>query len=165
MKWRRILLTFLLITVLSPGAVWLYFGSLKPWWVAKTTRDFLLSSDKLVLISMQPKLTSLEPPNAIKTAKILGQIEITDEHEKVALIDGVLNHFAPIRNEAGCHHPRHAIRALKSNQNMELTICFSCHNVRFFRNGQVFYKHAMRGDAKDFYNQTLRKHHVPVAKE
>lgn len=161
---RRIFIWGLLLLLLPAGWV-LYHVKVLPWWMAKTTRDFLRSGEQFMLISIQPVHLQKLNPDPFHDFKVLGQVTITDAGERDALIEGVFSNFAPPGHDAGCHYPRHALRAVKGNRTMELTICFSCNNVHFRENGRRFWHQALRPTAKDFYNQTLRKHNLSVATE
>lgn len=165
MKVQRAIFILVLIAVFLPGISWFYVVKFRPWHVAKMTRDFLRSSDQFILLSVQPKLSSYERNDEFRTARVLGQVTITDAKERDALIDSLLNDFAPPAHDAGCHYPRHAIRAIKGQHTMELTICFSCNNINFRNNGQRFWHQAMHSRAKGFYDQILRKYHVPLAQK
>ncbi len=164
MKRKRILLGCLLLLVATGAFAW----------KRGETKRFLKNSDAFVLYSLEPDFESAIRKNPIwfHNAAVLGQVTISDPHEKTELTNALFGSFENIFSNGGrhisvsCHMPRHGIHAVSGERKMDLTICFECHNVEFFVDGESFIQSLVINpdDVKNLYNQTLHKHHLPLAK-
>ncbi|HJZ53912.1 MAG TPA: hypothetical protein VKE74_03090 [Gemmataceae bacterium] len=67
---------------------------------------------------------------------VLGKVEVTDpgQRQKVySAIRGAVRNPPP---GSKCFIPRHAIRAVKGDETVDMVICFQCHNYEHHRGGK-----------------------------
>jgi hypothetical protein len=75
------------------------------------------------------------PPDITSDTKFhgydfLGKTEIEDVLERKALIDALYQSIAESTGPALCFGPRHAVRAVKGDEIVDLVICFECQQIR-----------------------------------
>jgi hypothetical protein len=96
---------------------------------------------------------------------VLGKVEITDPEQRRAVISAVKD---AVRNNtekpSTCFIPRHAIRAAKSGETVDLVICFQCRNYEGYRNGQRDGGTVgISSSAQELLNKTLTDVGVPLS--
>ncbi len=141
------------------------------WSRTASQHNFFENSDQFILYSTSPwkglsKEMGQNNPNAEQfyRREVLGKIVITDSTEKATLINALFNSLGR-GTEAECHNPRHGIRAVRGDRTVDATVCFDCGNTQFYSNGVKILHTSMSREAQELFNQTLRKHHLPLAKE
>lgn len=66
---------------------------------------------------------------------ILGELEILDASVQAELITALNDDLGRCGDSPKCYRPRHAIRLLTNDREIELVICYECSNAYLYENG------------------------------
>jgi hypothetical protein len=95
----------------------------------------LEQAETMQLFSLQPESSA---ESDMRGWKVLGQLPITDPAVRTHLVSSLRaameDQFAGRRP---CFRPRHAIRATKQDQTIDVLICFECGRVQVFRGSKM----------------------------
>jgi hypothetical protein len=114
--------------------------------VADEVKNVLNNSDRFMLFSIQGVegaqfFVDAIPPDVTSDTKfhgydILGKTDIEDPVEQKSLVEALYQSIAESTGPALCFSPRHAIRAVKGDDIVDLVICFECFQIRVFTESQ-----------------------------
>ena len=126
------------------------------------------SADEVILYSLDPKRADLIDHSPEHLAKLfngyltLGQALIDDASERRALVDSLYRGLADSpRIVELCFDPHHGLRIRKGSQNLDVVICFQCHQIQL--NGNSAFIPISRSPQGEF-DSALRNAHLPVSK-
>jgi hypothetical protein len=94
---------------------------------------------------------------------ILGKVEITDRDQRRAVAAAVIEGTKYKGSVAACFYPRHAIRAVKAGQVIQVVICFECLRYQSYRGDQKAGSGGISGDAQPLLDKLLTDAGVPLA--
>jgi hypothetical protein len=147
------------------GAVAIVILGLRFAFMLHSQRNVLEKSEQFTLYSLYPYPGNRDPGRSLRNFRIIGSTEIKDASLKAQLVSALYRGIAKNDgSEAGCHNPRHGIRAVKGSRIVEVTICFECHNVYFWENGKPNHQLISTSPEK-LFNKVLIDAGVPLSKE
>jgi hypothetical protein len=178
----RIILLLLLFTALvSTAVVWFVFGPSAIIINSGLTyqKPILDNSQQFILYSLDPSAghTLIDPddPNAIRQAElvkrkekfhglvVLGKTTITNPKVKAELISALYSGIKKDVSFAFCFSPRHGIRVVNGNQELDLVICFECGKIDAYTNlssRQVY----VSSLPQVVFDKTLKDAKIPLGK-
>jgi len=93
---------------------------------------------------------------------VLGQARIDDARERRALVDSLCQGLADSPREVElCFDPHHGLRIRKGSQNLDVVICFQCHQIQL--NGSSPFIPISRSP-QGVFDSAVQKAHLPVSK-
>jgi len=102
-----------------------------------TTESILRNADSFELYSLNPARMETTLPNDFHGWHVLGQVTIEDRAIQKSLLNSLDSGIrATDLKPASCFNPRHAIRATKGNDRVDLLVCFECSQIYMFLNGK-----------------------------
>lgn len=126
------------------------------------------SADEVILYSLDPERADLIDHSPEHLAKlfngylILGQALIDDASERRALVDSLCHGLADSpRMVELCFDPRHGLRIRTSSQNLDVVICFQCHQIQLKGNSEFI---LISCSPQGVFDSALQKAHLPVSK-
>jgi len=93
--------------------------------------DTIRSADSIEVLSLHPH----ERPSAGDTFygfPVLGRTQVADNYTKAKLIADLVEGLLERVSAANCFFPRHAVRATRPGQAVEMVICFECNQARVY---------------------------------
>lgn len=123
-------------------------------------------SDRLILYSIKPEggTTPGLKQQLFHGYPIVGQTEIKDKKISAALVAHFYDGLADKQPEAGCFMPRHAIKAIKGQRQVDLVICFGCGGVDIYSGKQSGHM-TVNDRPLSFFNAVLNDANVPLNAE
>jgi len=126
------------------------------------------SADDVILYSLDPERADLLDHSPGHLARlfngylILGQALIDDASDRRALVDSLCQGLADSPREVElCFDPHHGLRIRKGSQNLDVVICFQCHQIQL--NGSSPFIPISRSP-QGVFDSAVQKAHLPVSK-
>jgi len=126
------------------------------------------SADDVTLYSLDPERADLIDHSPEHLAKlfsgylILGQALIDDASERRALVDSLCLGLANSpRMVELCFDPHHGLRIRKGSQNLNVVICFQCHQIQLNGNSEFI---PISRSPQGVFDSALQKAHLPISK-
>jgi hypothetical protein len=135
------------------------------WFFYPPPRKFFLTSDELILYSIDPEHTDNPQVEKFHKNPVLGKATISDPAEKACIVNTLFDSFYDTDLRAACFFPHHGLRAIRRGKVMDLEICFFCGDIYIYKDGKQIGDQPIKGDAKAISNQSLRVHHLPMPKD
>ena len=151
----------------------------KPVTLPEDVATLLENADEFTLYSVAPYPNYLSElsghassTNLFQGHAILGQLEIaspvTRTNLVVALNKGIAAEYwsyLPVSTRAipNCFNPRHAIRAKKGDEAVELLICFECKQIEITSNKNGKWSYLTTSDPATVFNSILKQANVPLS--
>jgi hypothetical protein len=93
---------------------------------------------------------------------ILGQALIDHASERRALVDSLRHGLTDSsRMVELCFDPRHGLRIRKGSQNLDVIICFQCHQIQLNGNSEFI---PISRSPQGVFDSALQKAHLPISK-
>jgi hypothetical protein len=124
--------------------------------------SILRHSEKMTLYRVYPwynngERKALPPEQLFNGWDILKQIDIKQKMDRVAIAKIVSSEISESSGlSANCFMPRHAIRAVRGKQRLDLLICFACHNMLCYLNGKDIGGYCIASKSADQLNSFVQ---------
>ena len=130
--------------------------------------------DQLILYSVDVetwgrnlgKVTEDQPKGeVIDGYPTFGKVVITDLGQKRQVLSAIRRAVRNPQEGMGCFSPRHAVRAIKGGETVDLVICFHCHNYQHYQGGQLVSGETppISSDPEPLFDKLLSDAGVPLA--
>jgi hypothetical protein len=120
------------------------------------TRD----AESFEIYSLQPGVREGETldsyPDVFHGWPQLGKAGISIESWKKPVLMGMHRALYTPSEPATCFNPRHGLRVIQNGKAMECVICFECHQMRVYREGQEDHEFLVIGSGQEEFDQVLR---------
>lgn len=129
--------------------------------------DVLQQSQRLELISVQPRESIEEVKHSFHQHELVGRTIITEPKEKAELLASFYDGLVPYGKglKYGCFEPRHGLRATHNGKTADLLICFSCHQFNTYLNGKAVKSYEFVTDApRPTFDRNLKNADIPIAR-
>ena len=131
--------------------------------------------DQLILYSLDGKrmIPPADLPEAQKTGEwlytfpVLGKVEVTDRRQVREILTAMRQAIRYPPKPSSCFWPRHAIRAVKEGEIVDVVVCFECHTYSAHRGDQLLTPHTpgISSDPEPLFDKTLTDAGVPLARK
>jgi hypothetical protein len=130
--------------------------------------------DQLVLYSIDLQTwaeVDFNPAAAEATGKlldgypVLGKVPITDLAQRRQVLSAIRRAVRKPPPGKACFVPRHALRAVKGNEIVDMVICFECGNYKHYQGGRLVsaFTPPISSDAEPLFDKILTDAGVPLA--
>jgi hypothetical protein len=98
---------------------------------------------------------------------VLGKLEVTDARQRREILAAVRRAIRNPDKAAACFFPRHAVRAVKGGETVDVVLCFECGNYAVYRGGATEWQNTspLGHDGESLFDKILTGAGVPLAKK
>src|SRR5437016_2451710 len=132
MTWHGKLVLAAMALVVAQGPTWAVDKK-----IPDDAKTVLEKGDTFELVSLEPKLQKEKPKDSLHGWKILGKTAIKDKEVRQQILAALDKGITESKGDvARCFLPRHAVRGVHEGKTVELLICYECHRIHSFVNGE-----------------------------
>src|SRR5437764_12261110 len=140
---------------------------------ARILQSAIESADDVILYSLDPERADviyrpgehLSPQDLAKLFngyRVLGQVRIADASERRALVDSLRQGLANSPREVElCFDPHHGLRIRNGAQNLDVVICFECHQIQLNGNSPYI---PISSSPQAVFDAAVQKAHLPISR-
>jgi hypothetical protein len=98
---------------------------------------------------------------------VLGKVEVADSRQRREILAAIRRAIRNPPKPANCFEPRHAVRAVKGSQTVDVVICFECRNYSVSRTQESLSGTTLTiaPDPEPLFDKILSDAGVPLAKK